>query len=555
MSSTDFDVAVLGGGLAGLTAALQLQQERPATRIIVLEKQTLPHPDTAFKVGESIAEVAAHYLKSVLGLDDYLKENHLAKMGLRFFCSSNGNTDITRRVEYGLIRRSPLPNFHLDRGRLENKLSQLVGERGIEFLDGSAVTNIDLASDRHTVTVGRGGDERSFTAKWLIDASGRAGLIRHKMGLGTDAPIDVNACWFRTPNRLHVDHWTDDEAWQAQVPVGTRWKSTNSFVGEGYWVWVINLASGATSVGVVADPAYHSFDEIRRYDAVLKWLAKHEPLIAADLPPDESELLDFRKVKQYSYGCRRVYSPERWCLTGEAALFLDPLYSTGNDFTAIGNTLLTDVIRRALDGEPEHEVQERLRDYNRSFVRLFAAMMPAFPGKLSVFRDPQATGTKVIWDNAGYFMVPLLLFVKDAITDMPFIRRLSETLRVTYPINSFMQRCFSEWASPEWDALSAGIPVASDVLLENLFYGPLTEMNRDELADHLQLSIRRLHTLSRDMVTHMCEAAGRPVPEPPYQVPPGGETGEELLYWTDYDRRTGPASERALQPADGWMIR
>jgi len=553
--STDFDVAILGGGLAGLTAALQLQQERPRTRIVVVEKQTLPHPETAFKVGESIAEVAAYYLKEVLGFDEYLREHHLAKMGLRFFCSSNGNDDITRRVEYGLIRKSPLANYHLDRGRLENMLSGVVAERGMELLDGAPVSHVELASDRHTITVGRGGAARSFTARWLIDATGRAGVLRRKLGLGTGAPIDVNACWFRAPNRLHIDAFSDNPAWREQCPVGRRWTSTNSFVGEGYWVWVINLASGAVSVGVVADPKYHPFERIRRYPAVLEWLREHEPLIAAGLPESEDELLDFRKVKQYSYGCKRVYSTERWCLTGEAALFLDPLYSTGNDFTAIGNTLLTDVIRRELDGEPEAEVVGRLRDFNRSFVRLFAAMMPAFPGQLAVFRDPQATGTKVIWDNAGYFMIPLNLFAKGAITDMPFVRSLSDWLGVTYPINSFMQQCFNEWASPDWDARSAGVPVASDLLLENLFRSPLTDMNREELAEHIRMSIRRLHTLSRDMVTRMSQAAGRPVPEPPYPVPPGGGVDEELLYWADYDRRTGPPELRDPQPADGWMIR
>ncbi len=554
-TSTDFDVAVLGGGMAGLTAALQLQQRRPGTRIVVAEKQTLPHPESAFKVGESIAEVAAWYLKEDLGFDEYLHEHHLRKMGLRFFCSNNGNTDITRRVEYGLIRPAPLANFHLDRGALENHLSQVVADRGMEFLEGSPVTNVDLAPDRHTITVGRGAAARTFTARWIIDASGRAGILRHKLGLGTDAPIDVNACWFRAPDRLHIDEFSPDQAWRNMCPVGRRWTSTNSFVGEGYWVWVINLASGAVSVGVVADPRFHSFERIRRYDAVLEWLREHEPQLAERLPEDESELLDFRKVKEYSYGCKRVYSPERWCLTGEAALFLDPLYSTGNDFTAIGNTLLTDLIRRELDNEPEADVAHRLRDFNRSFVRLFAAMMPAFPGQLSVFRDPQATGTKVIWDNSGYFLIPLNLFTKGAITDMPFIRSLGDWLSLTYPLNDYMQQRFKEWSAPDWDARSAGVPIASDFLLGTLFNSPLTEMTRPELAEHLRTSVRRLHTLSRAMVTRMSEAAGRPVPEPTYKIPPGGELDEDLIWWADYDVRTGPPAQREIQPADGWMIR
>src|SRR5947209_20504733 len=58
----DFDVAIVGGGVAGLTAALQLKDERPATSIVVFEKRAHPVPDSAYKVGESIAEVAATYM-------------------------------------------------------------------------------------------------------------------------------------------------------------------------------------------------------------------------------------------------------------------------------------------------------------------------------------------------------------------------------------------------------------------------------------------------------------------------------------------------------------
>src|SRR4051794_12506033 len=108
--------------MAGLTAAMQLKQLRPETSVLVLEKREHPVPATAYKVGESIAEVAAFYLKDTIGLEDYLRENHLRKMGLRTFCSAGDNTDLTRRVEFGAMRYSPLMNYHLDRGLIENDL-------------------------------------------------------------------------------------------------------------------------------------------------------------------------------------------------------------------------------------------------------------------------------------------------------------------------------------------------------------------------------------------------------------------------------------------------
>jgi len=59
----DCDVVVLGGGLAGLTASRQLKLMRPETSVVVVEKREHPVPEAAFKVGESVAEIGAHYLR------------------------------------------------------------------------------------------------------------------------------------------------------------------------------------------------------------------------------------------------------------------------------------------------------------------------------------------------------------------------------------------------------------------------------------------------------------------------------------------------------------
>ena len=92
-----YDVAILGGGLAGLTLAIQLRRTRPGTRVAVLEKRVGPAPGAAFKVGESTVVSGAHYFAEVVGMRDHLEKEHLIKNGLRFFTPAGDNRDSPHR--------------------------------------------------------------------------------------------------------------------------------------------------------------------------------------------------------------------------------------------------------------------------------------------------------------------------------------------------------------------------------------------------------------------------------------------------------------------------
>jgi 2-polyprenyl-6-methoxyphenol hydroxylase-like FAD-dependent oxidoreductase len=113
-----YDVAIPGGGLAGLSLALQLTRARPGTTILVVERRDGQAPEAAFKVGESTVELSAHYFSEVLGLRDHLKAHQLPKAGLRYFFLAGDNRDIAARVEFGGTALPPVPSYQLDRGRL-----------------------------------------------------------------------------------------------------------------------------------------------------------------------------------------------------------------------------------------------------------------------------------------------------------------------------------------------------------------------------------------------------------------------------------------------------
>ena len=122
---------------------------------------------------------------------------------------------------------------------------------------------------------------------------------------------------------------------------GLRKYSTNHLCGKGYWVWMIPLSSGPISIGIVADPRFHPYEEMKTLDEALDWIRRHEPQLGESLDGRLDQVEDFLKVEDFSYGCKQCYSGDgRWTLVGEAGAFLDPFYSPGSDFIAISNTLI-----------------------------------------------------------------------------------------------------------------------------------------------------------------------------------------------------------------------
>src|SRR4051812_9046956 len=202
-----YDVAILGGGLAGGCLARQLRQEAPELRVLVVEKRQHPVPEAAFKVGESSVEIGAHYFQKRLGLEPHLRARQLEKLGLRYFFTNGDNRDLTTRVELGPPQFPPVPSFQLDRGRLENMLLETNADLGIDVMHGSRVTELVLADPHedeslHRITVTTAIAERRVAARWVVDATGRTGLIKRKLGLAKPSTHGANASWWRVKSRV-----------------------------------------------------------------------------------------------------------------------------------------------------------------------------------------------------------------------------------------------------------------------------------------------------------------------------------------------------------------
>jgi flavin-dependent dehydrogenase len=504
-----YDVAILGGGIAGLTLALQLKKANVAISIIIIEKQQHPVPEAAHKVGESTVEIAAHYLRDLLGLEEHLQTQQLNKFGLRMFFSTADNRDIARRVELGHATLPPqgVGTYQLDRGRLENALGDEVQKQGIIFLAGGKVQQMILQpqDEVHRLSIQYEDQEREIQARWIVDASGRNTLLQRQLGLAKKVGHHANAVWFRIGHPIDINAWSADPTWQARISQGDRALSTNHLMGPGYWVWLIRLASGSTSVGIVTDASQHHFEEMNRFERALAWLQAHEPQCAQEIERHQDKVQDFRVMKNYSYSCEQVYSGERWCLTGEAGVSLDPLYSPGGDLIAIGNGLICDVITRDLKGE---EIQGRVQVHNTLFLSLTTIWLGIYEQQYSLMSNAQVMVAKIIWDTAFYWGVFGLLYFHDTFRDIAESPGVAALLTRIALVSNRVQAFFREWHALDQ-------PAAANMFVD--LYAPLNFMvelhtgmaaglSHAELEAQFAANVRLFERLAGQIVSVVIEA-------------------------------------------------
>lgn len=406
-----------GGGLAGLTLARQLRREVPEARVAVIEKQQRPLPAAAWKVGESSVELGSHYFGVVLGLGDYLRKHQYIKNGLRFYPGGGDTLPLQLRPEIGPPALPPVPSFQLDRGRLESDLRALVEADGVTLIEGCVVKDVELdeGAGDHVVHVQATAGEATWTlrAGYFVDASGRRGLLRHKLGLGMKSPHTANAAWWRVKGIVDVKDLVPPEetAWHGRDPEHIRWYSTVHFMGTGYWFWYIPLAPGAdgvahTSLGIVVHEEVHPFDTIRTLERSLAWVKKFEPRCYEQIKDIPAE--DFLCLKSYSHECKRCFWP-RWSLVGEAGKFSDPFYSPGSDFIALGNTFTTEIIKARLRGG---DVDQLVARYERSYKGFFDNVIEIYKQSAPVYGHWRALAAKLYWDDYTYWTFVCQYFMR-----------------------------------------------------------------------------------------------------------------------------------------------
>ena len=497
------DVLIMGGGLAGLTLALQLKKRFAELDVLVLERRSHPVPIAAHKVGESSVEIGAHYFDKVLGLKAHLDASQLRKFGFRFFFSE-GRRDIDQVTEIGASRVLSVPSYQLDRGIFENFLAEEAQRLGVKFIDNAIVRQIELSEDKgdHRVVCEYGGEQRMLAARWVVDACGRAGLLKRKLGLAETNAHAAHAVWFRIKDRITIDDWTGNTEWRERCEPQARWLSTNHLVGAGYWVWLIPLASGSHSVGIVADPRIHPLETMDTFEKSMTWFEKYQPRLFDELDGKRALLQDFAFFKRFSYGCKQVFSAQRWALTGEAGLFLDPFYSPGSDFIAIGNTYITELI--ALDRAGQ-KLGAHAHVYDQLFHSFYDSTLALYTDQYPLFGDPEVLPVKVVWDYTFYWGVLSQFFFQNRLTDLGALSNLKEELAQCQKLNVAVQEFLRAWSLRSEKRNPA-------VMLDQAALPWFAELNRslnDTLDDaqfrsRIRASTLQLQALAREIAKRAC---------------------------------------------------
>lgn len=511
------DVIIMGGGLAGSTLAIQLAQRMPELSIEVLERQRFPVPTAAYKVGESSVEIGSHYFNEVLGLSHALIDAKIPKLGLRYFFPRGGNRRIEDRPELGQTHYHSVGSTQFDRGVQENILREQCLALGIRFTDGAKVVDLSIVPEGpHRVGYERDGQRFEAAARWLVDAAGRPGLLKRRLGLAEPNDHHANASWWRIDEALAVDDMSRDREWSRRVPFAMRRLSTNHFVGRGYWLWLIPLSTGSISMGIVADPAYHPLDRINTFERCTAWLREHEPQVLELMEPHLGSLQDFRTLKHYSHGCKQVYSGERWAITGEAGVFLDPFYSPGSDFIAVSNGFVAALIEADQPGS-SLELDAIARTYDRQYLALYRSFMLLYEGQYGMFGNPQVMALKIVWDYCGYWGSTALLYFRDKLHDVAFMRSVTIDVVQVHRLNHAAQQLFRQWN--ELDDGSWGEPKLLNYHVLEFLAEWQAALLRPYTDEQLRIALRENRRIMEEVVRWLWRrASGSEREVSPYRV-------------------------------------
>lgn len=375
MNHLDCDVLIIGAGMAGGLLARQLSVERADLSIILLDAKA----EFDWHIGESTVEVFDDYATRNCKLGPYMSANHIIKHGLRFwFDSAEKNLPMAHLSEQGRSRYTSLNRgIQLDRARFDRDLCEINRRGGVDVRlgtrvlkkreDGSDGIIIDADNGHEVMTTGG-----PLRCRHLVDAGGQRAPLVRQLGLAEDEIEPFTGSYWARYRHTNIIDELGSDAWRARVEGTLRWSSTNHFMYDGYWVWLIPIDADTVSLGVtfdrrIAPLKFHNADELTAF------LRSHhclDELLGAD-----ATALDFKGLSTINRGASRYYSEDRWYLTGMSGLFVDPLFSNSSAVIALGNRLIASLIEA--DGD-QPRFSNRCAHFNRVMKNTYRRQRDSF---------------------------------------------------------------------------------------------------------------------------------------------------------------------------------
>lgn len=326
--STQFDVAVIGAGPAGSVASALLRKK--GYQVCVLEKQHFPR----FVIGESLLPHCMEMLEEA-GFTDAVRAEpgFQLKNGAAFSWGSRYTEfDFTDKFSDG-----PGTTYQVRRAVFDKILIGEAAKQGVEVRFGHGVTAFDNSGDFARLNIETDtGESYELTAKFVLDASGYGRVLPRLLDLETPSHLP--------PRQAHFTH-IDDNITHPKFDRNKILITTHPQHRD-VWIWLIPFGDNRCSVGVVGTP-----DKlVGESETVLKKFVYECPML--------NEILDkavwendfpFRSIQGYSANVKSLHG-RHFALLGNAAEFLDPVFSSGVTIALHSAKLAADLLAKQLEG-------------------------------------------------------------------------------------------------------------------------------------------------------------------------------------------------------------
>jgi geranylgeranyl reductase family protein len=366
MKTGMYDVAIIGGGPAGSTAAALLACA--GRRVIVFERERFPR----FHIGESLLPFSMKAFTR-LGLHEkFLRAGFIKKFGGEFFsaCSSEG----TKFYFKDGYRSQTDYSYQVTRADFDKVLLDHAAESGAEVREETGVKSVELANEHVDLAISNG---TSIRARFVIDASGRNSVLGTK--------FNIKKTYEHLKKLSIFAHY--DGVWRAE---GIDATLTVLIRGIDRWFWIIPLTTERTSIGVVLDNETFRSSKQSPEDFLEQALLE-QPVIVERMR-EARRVSDAHVAADFSYRSTKLYG-DRWLMAGDAAGFIDPIFSSGVFLAVFSGELAADALHEVLDQPrkvrklfPRYEKQvNRAMDvylrfvnawYTKEFIEIFSAPRP-----------------------------------------------------------------------------------------------------------------------------------------------------------------------------------